>query len=305
MTPDRSDLLVEGPWEHREISANGLRFHAATAGDGPLVLFLHGFPENWWAWRNQLVSFADAGFRVVALDLRGYGATDHTPRGYDMPSLAADTAAVIRSLGSAEALVVGHAWGGAIGWSLAAAQPKLVRRLVVVSSPHPRRLRKAFLTDPAQFAAARYSLSFQAPWAPERMLVREDARRVDTLLHRWAAPGWPDDETSGFYRQSMQVGNTAYCAMEYYRWAIRSVPRPDGMRYAATMRTPIGVPVLQLHGAADTCVLPRSAQGSGEYVVAPYRWRLLDGVGHFPHEEAPDRFDAEVLGWLADPEPDR
>jgi pimeloyl-ACP methyl ester carboxylesterase len=271
MTPDRSDLLVDGPWEHREIAANGLRFHAATAGDGPLMVLLHGFPENWWAWRHQLVSFAAAGYRVVALDLRGYGASDHTPRGYDMPSLVSDVATVIRSLGSADAFVVGHAVGGAIGWSLAATQPKLVRRLV----------------------------------APERMLVRDDARRVDELLHRWAAPGWPDERTSAFYRQAMQVGNTAYCAMEYFRWAVRSVPRPDGIRYASTMRAPIGVPVLQLHGSSDTCVLPSSAQGSGEFVVAPYRWRLLDGVGHFPHEEAPERFDAEVLAWLSDPEPDR
>jgi pimeloyl-ACP methyl ester carboxylesterase len=305
MTGDRSDLLVDGPWEHREIAANGLRFHAATAGDGPLMVLLHGFPENWWAWRHQLVSFADAGYRVVALDLRGYGASDHTPRGYDMPSLVSDVATVIRSLGSADAFVVGHAVGGAIAWSLAATQPKLVRRLVAVSAPHPRRLRKAVMTDPAQLSASAFSLSFQSPWAPERILVRNDARRVDELLHRWAAPGWPDEPTSAFYRRAMQVGNTAYCAMEYFRWAVRSAPRPDGIRYASTMRAPIGVPVLQLHGSADTCVLPSSAQGSGEFVVAPYRWRLLDGVGHFPHEEAPERFDAEVLAWLSDPEPDR
>ncbi|MFZ0325215.1 MAG: alpha/beta hydrolase [Actinomycetes bacterium] len=298
MTYDRSDLLVEGPWEHREISANGLRFHAASSGDGPLVLMLHGFPENWWAWRHQLVSFADAGYRVVALDLRGYGATDHTPRGYDTPSLTADVAAVIRSLGSDHAHVVGHDWGGAIGWTLAAVHPQLVTSLVVVSAPHPRRLRSAVLRRPAQLAASAQSLVFQSPWAPERMLVKDDARRVDELLHRWSAPGWPDAATSTFYRQAMQVGNTAYCAMEYYRWAVRSAPRPDGIRYASAMRSPIKAPVLQVHGDQDRWLLPASAQGSDQYVTGPYEWRLLDGVGHFPHEEAPDRFDTEVLKWL-------
>jgi pimeloyl-ACP methyl ester carboxylesterase len=71
------------------------------------------------------------------------------------------------------------------------------------------------------------------------------------------------------------------------------------------MRAPIRVPVLHLHGALDRSVLPRSAQGSGRYVEAPYRWKLIEGAGHFPHEERPESFDKELLGWLSDPEPDR
>ncbi len=107
------------------------------------------------------------------------------------------------------------------------------------------------------------------------------------------------------YRQAFQNGNTAYCAAEYHRWLVRSAIRPDGLRYAKRLKHPIKVPVLQIHGTADSCFLPEVARGSGRYVLAPYRWRLLDGVGHFPHEEAPERFDREVLSWLQDPEPDR
>jgi len=305
VTLDRAAAFVDGPWEHREVAANGLRFHAAVAGHGPLVILLHGFPENWYAWRHQLRSLADSGYHAVAMDLRGYGATDHPPRGYDLPSLAQDVAALIRCFGSEDAIVVGHDWGGAIGWTLAALHPKSVRRLVAVSSAHPLRLRNRLLSQPGQLRQSAYSMRFQTPWAPERQLVRDHAALVARLMQRWAAPGWPDADTLAFYRNAMQIENTAYCAMEYYRWALRSMVRPDGMRFTRGMSRLVSAPVLQLHGAVDRRVLAATARGSGEHVAAPYRFRVLDGVGNFPHEEAPERFDAELLSWLHDPEPDR
>jgi pimeloyl-ACP methyl ester carboxylesterase len=298
-------VLYRGPWTHREVAANGARFHVAEVGEGPLVLLLHGFPEMWWAWRHQLSSLAAAGYRAAAMDLRGYGGSDKPPRGYDPFTLVGDLAGVVRSLGAPDAVIVGHGWGAFMGWSAAVARPKVVRRLVAVSMPHPRRLRAALALDPRQIAASRYVLGFQRPWVPERQLVRHDAAQVEVLMREWAAPGWPDAETAGRYRAAMCIPGVAHAALEYHRWAVRSIPRPDGARFARRMRTPITVPVLHLHGALDSSLLPSTAQGSGRYVAAPYRWRLLDGVGHFPHEEAPARFDDELLGWLADPEPDR
>jgi pimeloyl-ACP methyl ester carboxylesterase len=102
-----------------------------------------------------------------------------------------------------------------------------------------------------------------------------------------------------------RIPGVAHCALEYHRWFARSQLRPDGLRYGRLMRAEIEVPTLQLHGALDSCVLPRTAQGSGRFVAAPYRWRLIEGAGHFPHEERPEQFDAELIGWLSDPEPDR
>lgn len=300
-----SVVFLAGAWEHRSISARGARFHVAEQGDGPLVLFLHGFPQFWWSWRNQLASFADAGYRAVAMDLRGYGGTDHTPRGYDLPSLADDVGAVIASLGAADAVVVGHDWGGLIAWTLARREPKRVRRLVAVGAPHPLRLRSSLWRHPSQLNRSAHALSMQAPWLPERRFTRGNAAKVDQLLHQWAAPGWPDLPTAMTYRRAFQLGNTPFCAAEYHRWLVRSSVRTDGLRYAHRMKQPINVPVLQVHGARDRCVLPAAAQGSGRFVDAPYRWRLIDGVGHFPHEEDPQRFDTTVLSWLADSEPDR
>jgi pimeloyl-ACP methyl ester carboxylesterase len=301
-----ASVFIEGPWAHRTVSANGTRFHVAESGDGPLVLLLHGFPEFWWTWRQQLTSLSAAGYRAVAVDLRGYGGSDKPPRGYDLVTAASDAAGLVRSLGEANAVVVGHDWGGLIAWTTAAYFPKVVRRLAVVSVPHPLRLRSAVLSDPlGQGRRSGYALAFQLPVLPERQLLRDGALRVGRMLNTWSRPGWPDWQTEQTYRSAMGLPSVAHSALEYHRWYIRSKFRPDGLRYARSMRTAIQAPTLHLHGALDSCVLPAAARGSGQYVEAPYRWRLIDGAGHFPHEEVPDRFDAELRAWLADPEPER
>src|SRR6201994_4183333 len=145
-----ADAVVQigGPWNHRSISANGTRFHAAEAGDGPLVLLLHGFPEFWWTWRHQLAVLPEAGFRAVAVDLRGYGGSDKPPRGYDLITAAADAAGLVRALGEANAIVIGHGLGGLAAWTLAAYYPKAVRRLAVISMAHPLRMRASVGAGP-------------------------------------------------------------------------------------------------------------------------------------------------------------
>jgi pimeloyl-ACP methyl ester carboxylesterase len=301
-----ASIYISGPWSHRSVSANGTRFHVAESGDGPLVLLLHGFPEFWWTWREQLSSLSQAGYRVVAPDLRGYGGSDKPPRGYDLVTAASDAAGLVRSLGEANAVVVGHDWGGMIAWTMAAYFPKVVRRLAIVSMPHPLRLRAAVLSDPlGQGRSIGYAFGFQLPMLPERRLLRDGAQRVGRMLTDWSGPGWPDAETAQRYQDAMRVPSVAHSALEYHRWYLRSRFRPDGLRYTRAMHTPIQAPTLHLHGALDPCVLPASARGSGVHVEAPYRWRLLDGAGHFPHEEVPERFDLELRSWLADPEPER
>ncbi|MBF8193172.1 alpha/beta hydrolase [Nonomuraea sp. K274] len=306
MAPDESVVQIGGPWTHRAVHAGGTRFHVVEAGEGPLVLFLHGFPQFWWTWRHQLTSLPKAGYRAVAADLRGYGGSDKPPRGYDLPTLAADAAGLIRALGETGAIVVGHDWGGLLAWTMAVLDPKCVRRLVVVSSPHPLRMRSALLTDPfGQLKASRGALGYQLPVLPELRLRRHEASLVGRMLDEWSRPGWPEQEESRTYREAFRIPAVAHSALEYHRWFGRSQLRPDGRRYARAMRTEVEAPTLHLHGALDPRVLPRTAQGSSRYVAAPYRWRLFEGAGHFPHEEIPDVFDTELLGWLADPEPDR
>ncbi|MEU0302406.1 alpha/beta hydrolase [Streptomyces sp. NPDC006175] len=303
-----SPVRIDGPWTHRDVAANGARFHIAELGDGPLVLLLHGFPQFWWTWRHQLTALADAGYRAVAMDLRGVGGSDRTPRGYDPANLALDVTGVIRSLGEPDAALVGHDMGGYLAWTAAVMRPKLVRRLVVSSMPHPRRWRSSMLSDFSQSRAGSHVWGFQRPWVPERQLVADDAALVARLIRDWSGPrtpGFPDDLTTDVYRRAMCIPSTAHCSIEPYRWMVRSLARPDGVQFNRRMKRPVRVPTLHLHGSLDPAIRTRSSAGSGEYVEAPYRWRLFDGLGHFPHEEDPVGFSAELINWLKDPEPDR
>ena len=297
MAAEESAVLVDGPWSHREVTANGARFHLAEHGpaDGPLVVLLHGFPEFWWSWRHQLVALGDAGFRVVAPDLRGYGASDKPPRGYDAYTLSSDVAGMVRALGARDAMVVGHDWGGMLAWTVATLHPGVVRRLAVVGMPHPVRLRQALLRDRAQLRASSYMGFFQLPKVPEARLLKDDGAYVGRLLERWGGPGFPDAETEARCREAMSIPGAAHSSLEWYRWAVRSLTRPSGLRFLRLMARGVGVPTLQLHGALDRCLLPSTAHGSGAWVNAPYELQVLDGLGHFPHEEDPELVSAALL----------
>jgi len=297
--PEPLDVVrAEGPWTHRDVVANACRFHVVEAGDGPLVVLVHGFPTFWWTWRHQLGTLAAAGYRAVAMDMRGYGGSDHTPHGYDPLTLAADVAGVIRTLGEPTAVVVGQGWGGLVAWTAAAQHPDVVRGLVAVGMPHPVLMRNAFIGDPTQRRLGRYAVGFQRPFVPERQLTRDDAALVETYLRRWSGSAWPDAPTAEIYRAAMLVPNTAHCSLEFHRWAIRSIPRRDGRRFQSAVAAPVHVPVLQIHGRGDGAVLPTSVNGSEHYAAAGYTRVDLDGVGHFPHEEDPEVFDAALLPWL-------
>jgi pimeloyl-ACP methyl ester carboxylesterase len=301
LSVDAADTLIEGPWRHRFIAANGARFHVAEAGTGPLVMLLHGFPQFWWCWRHQLSALAEAGYRAVAMDLRGYGASDKPPRGYDTLTLTADVAGVIRALGESSAVIVGHDWGGWLAWSMPGLAPRETTAIAALSMAHPLTLRTALTRSSTQRRAWRPVLEFQLPMRPERQLTRGD--RAVGLLEQWAAPSppacFPDAHTLEVYRRAMRVPFVAHSAMEYYRWALRSVPRRDGRRFAAAMQGKITVPLLQLHGGLDAFVLPATAVASHQRVEGPLSYRLIPGAGHFLPEEAPEQVTAALLGWLA------
>ena len=298
---DESAVLVDGPWTHRTIRANGIALHVAEVGSGPLILLLHGFPTFWWTWHRQLTDLADAGYRAVAVDLRGYGASDKTPRGYDATTLAADIASLVTALGESDAVIVGNDLGGLLAWTVAVHQPQVVRRIAVLGAAHPLRLRHAIVADRQQRHAAAYALKrFQLPRYGETLLTK-DADFIRHLFDTWSGPRWRG--TPGFvdsvarYAEAMTIHPVAHCSLEFFRWAVRSLPRPDGRRYAESMRTPLIKPVLQLHGDFDTCVLPATAQGSGQHVSVDYEWRLLTGAGHFPQQEVPERVSEELIRW--------
>lgn len=295
---EASATRIAGPWTHRDISANGIRLHVAEAGAGPLVVLLHGFPQFWWSFRHQLVALSAAGFHAVAPDLRGYGASDKPPRGYDSYTIAGDVIGLIRALGEQEAVLVGAGWGGLIALTVARLHTSSVRRLALLGSAHPLAIRSLAAARPGRAGrSSGYLLRFQLPWLPERWLVASDAVNVARLLAAWGGPGYPDPDAARRYRDAMQIIYAPNRALEYYRWLLRSQLRPDGHRYARLMAEPVATPTLQIHGELDGALSSQLARATSRYVRGDYTFLPLADTGHFVHEEAADQVSGELIAW--------
>ncbi|GAB4086564.1 alpha/beta hydrolase [Myceligenerans cantabricum] len=292
--------LPEGPWRHEMVASGGSRFHVALAGPAdrlaPLVVLLHGFPQFWWAWRHQIPALAEAGYRVAAMDVRGSGASDKPPGGYDVLARAADVAGVVRSLGRDRAVVAGHGTGGVLAWAVAALHPEVVAGVAALGAPHPARVvvpGRAALTP----VALRHLAFYQLPTLPERGLT-EGGLVARVLAHGAAVPFARDDV--GLYRDVVRIPFAAHSAMEALRWAVRSASRASGHRLRGAVRRPLSVPALQVHGALDGLVRPETADLDAARLVRDYRYDVVPGAGHFLPEEAPAEVTEILLAWLAD-----
>jgi pimeloyl-ACP methyl ester carboxylesterase len=305
--PDPSTVRIDGPWAHRDVHANGIRLHVTECGEGPLVLLLHGFCEFWWSWRHQLTALADAGFRAVAVDLRGYGDSDKPPRGYDAWTLAGDVGGLVKALGERDAHLVGHAWGGMLAWTVAAMHPRHVRSVATVAAGHPlalrREIRRTLLHRKAtnQARALGHVFRAQVPLAPERWLTRDGAATVATLMRAWSSPQWSEQlgfaEVVARHQSAMLVRGAAHSALEYYRWAVRAQLRGEGRRYSDAMQRRITVPVLQVAGATDPCTLPATTQASRIWATEPVH-TITVPAGHFPHQEVPQQTNRALVEFI-------
>ncbi len=165
-----------------------VRLHVAQVGAGPMVVLLHGFPNDWRLWQPLMLSLAQVGFRAVAVDLRGYGQSDE-PRGvgaYAISRLVKDVDGLIAHLGEARASVIGHDWGGGLAWMFAMSYPHRLAKLVILNAPHPRVFARA-LTRPRQLLRSSYILLFQLPWLPE-LLMRQKTGAVNYYRAMWREP---------------------------------------------------------------------------------------------------------------------
>ncbi len=315
LPPDPAGVVeIPGPWQHRYVTANGARFHVAEADaphlprDAPLVLLLHGFPEFWWTWRAQLPALAKAGYRPVAMDLRGYGGSDKPPRGYDPMTLARDVAGVIKALGARRAILVGQGWGGYVAWTAAVLHPDQVAGLCAVAAPHPLVMLPAIVREAATGRSrlmAGHLLAMQAPFFPERRLSQPSNRYVAEHLRAWSSPAstFPDEEVAAHYHHALSLWPAAHCALEYHRWLVRSRVRADGRRFDELMEPPVTVPTCLVHGSDDPVVPLEATMRSRTKVSAPVEVHVLRSAGHYPQEESPEAFDDVLLGWLAGLEP--
>lgn len=283
---------MDEPWRHEHVVANGLRFHYVTAGWGPLVLLLHGFPQFWYSWRRQLPALA-ARFRVVAPDLRGYGGTDK-PQGaaaYRLEALADDTAALVRALGEERAAIVGHDWGGGAAWATALLRPEVVERLAVLNCPHPAVFLRALRSNPRQLLRSWYIGFFQLPWLAERSM----RGRVGELIASSARPGAFTAEDRRRFTEAFDADGVATAALNYYRAALRF---PSSVR-AATSGAPIAAPTLLVWGDRDQALGPELAEGMEPLFKGPLEVRHLPQASHWVHEEEPEAVNRLLLDFLA------
>jgi pimeloyl-ACP methyl ester carboxylesterase len=228
------------------------------------------------------------------MDLRGYGASDKPPRGYDTPTLAADVAGVVRSLGHTQAVIIGHDWGAWIAWSMPGLQPRATRAIAPLAMGHPLTLRRPGWE---QLRAVGRLAQFQLPITPERFLGDRDG--VARVLRSWTADGAVEPEALRRYERAMQLPFVAHTCVEYYRWAVRSLTRRDGRRFAEAVRAPITIPVLQIQGGRDPWILPETSAASRRWITGPARYEVIGSAGHFLPEEAPDRVTTLLLDWLS------
>jgi pimeloyl-ACP methyl ester carboxylesterase len=286
--------------EELTLHANGIRFHALADGpeNGPLLLLLHGFPELARSWHWQLPALAAAGYRAVAPDMRGYGGTDKTGP-FDLWTLAADVAALVRAFGREKAVIVGHDWGGGVAWGAAFLQPQVVEKLVILNCPHPAVLGRALLTNLKQLRRSWYMFFFQLPVLPELMLTRDHSAGVARALRGGSVvrDSWTPEALKP-YRDAFSQPGAASAAIGYYRAAFRSPLKAS----REAQRKPISAPTAIIWGAED--------QFLGRELIAPEAQapyftvgnvptvKFIEGAGHFVQNEAPERVNEALLEWL-------
>jgi pimeloyl-ACP methyl ester carboxylesterase len=278
------------------IEANGLRFAFLEAGEGPLVLLLHGFPDDAWTWSRQMPALADAGYRAVAPYLRGYHPTEvPADARYDPGVLATDVVELTRALGEDSACLVGNDWGGISTYAAMALFPQAVRRSVVIATGHPLTLLPTVL-DPRQTHHIFHFWFFQNIDFAASAVRANDFAWIDYLWRHWSTEGHDDSEhIARVKRETLSPEGALEAVLGYYPGLFHvGETHPE---VAEKLRQKTTVPTLSIFGAQDP---PRDlAVGEEAHFTAPYRRELVEGAGHFVHREQPDEVTSLVLDWLA------
>lgn len=300
---DAGDIVP--PMELREgsIRVGSFDFPYREAGPerGVPVLLLHGFPDCLHSWDSQLPALAEAGYRAIAPALRGYASTCLSPCGdYYLTSLVEDVVGLLEAFGFERAHLVGHDWGAVMGWLAIAAAPDRFLSFSSLAIPQLGGLGRAALRYPVQFRNSWYMYFFQLRGLSDRVLARNDFAFIERLWRDWS-PGfaWPASTVNEVKATFRQPG-VPRAALGYYRCAFDVLARKN-REAQGLMRRNVPVPVLGLHGKNDGCMDYR-LQGAAvmkEKLTSGIRIEVLDGVGHFLHQEAPGPVNALLLDFLA------
>ena len=281
------------------ITANGINFAYLTEGSGPLVLLLHGFPDNAHTWSHQMPALAAQGYRVVAPFLKGYAPTDAPAvSGYDKAALVDDISVLVRQLSPDQpSYFVGQDWGAIIGYALLATYPERFKSAVLMAVPHPAEVAKSLLI-PKHLHRSFHWWFFQMKDLPEAALSHDDMAFIDYLWSYWTTEGYTDEAHIRSVKDTLKQPGVLSASLAYYRAmfdASKTDPTHDSVR--ALMSRPIRVPTLALCGADD--LRAELMHDQGGYFEAPYTFKLIDRAGHFLHREQPQAVTQQILDWFA------
>lgn len=281
-------------YESQIFNTNGIRLHAVTAGpaNGPLVILLHGFPEFWYGWRYQIDALANAGYRVLAPDQRGYNLSDKPKRlgAYRLDDLAQDVIGLIEAEGREKACIVGHDWGGAVAWWLALKHPQRVERLAILNAPHPFVMRRHIFASKPQRRKSWYFLFFQIPFLPEWRMRKENWRIGTKALQATSRAGTFSEEDLLRYRAAWSQPGAARGMINWYRACLQRMPRLNFNPRVAT-------PTLLIWGMQDRFLIRALAQASIN-LCEKGKLVFIEEATHWVQHEEPQRVSDLLLDFL-------
>lgn len=293
--PSALAVMPEGTRALR-VQANGLDFEVFELGTGDrLALCLHGFPEHALSWRHQMPVLAGLGYRVWAVNQRGYGGSSRPPRvaDYDIGHLMRDVAALIEASGARETVLIAHDWGAIVAWCFAARAIRPITRLVIMNVPHPERYR-ARLWHPSQLRKSWYVLYFQIPGLAEWIGARDGARAAGEVFVRAGGdPARFPPEIRAAYRREAARPGALTAMINWYRAAFRG-----GLKRQYALGFPmIEAPTLLIWGEADIALDKETTYGTERH-VRDLTIRYLPGVSHWVQQDAPEAVNALLTEFL-------
>jgi pimeloyl-ACP methyl ester carboxylesterase len=265
------------------VDSGDVKIHYVTLGKGPLLVLIHGFPDYWYSWRDQMPELAKH-FQVVAIDQRGYNKSGQ-PRGvenYALDKLVADVDAVVKHSKADKAVIVGHDWGGLVAWAYAMQHPDRTDRLVVLNLPHPKGMSRELANNPQQQKNSQYARNFQKEGS-EKVLSPE-------LLSLWVKePDARKHYVEALKRSSLEG------MLNYYRANYPKEPYKDDRTFP-----PVKCPVLMIHGLKDQYLLPGALNDTWKWVEGEFTLVTLPQAGHFVHRDAADVVTRKLVRWLTE-----
>lgn len=265
------------------VDSGGVKIHYVANGKGPLIILLHGFPDYWYTWRDQMPALAK-NFHVVAIDLRGFNKSDQ-PKGvenYAMDKLVGDVDAVRKHFKQDKAIIVGHDWGGAIAWGYAMTHPDKTGRLIVLNLPHPKGLQRELATNPQQQKNSEYARAFQQDDAGKKLTPEK--------LTMWVKEPDARKKYLGAMQRSSLEG-----MLNYYKANYPRPPYKDEKTYPQVQCS-----VLMFHGLDDPYLLPGALNDTWKWIDRDLTLITIPKAGHWVHRDAADIVTKRMVRWLAE-----